>query len=46
MVFGQLIERNMRNIFSKKTDTQNAMEILLPDPFLKIKIEHISGLMF
>ena len=32
--FGQLIEYNMRNIFSWKK-TQNVVEKLLPDPFLK-----------
>ena len=35
MIFGQLIERNMRNIFFLKNHTQNAMEILFPGPFLK-----------
>ena len=37
MIFGQLIERNMRNIYFLKNHKQNAMEILLPDPFLKIR---------
>ena len=35
MIFGQLIESNMRNIFFLKYHTQNAMEILFPEPFLK-----------
>ena len=35
VIFGQLIERNTRNIFFLKNHTQNAMEILFPDPFLK-----------
>ena len=39
--FGQLIEYNMRNIFLKKPHT-NVVEKLIPDPFLKNKIEHIS----
>ena len=34
MIFGQLIERNMR-ISILKNHAQNAMEILLPDPLLK-----------
>ena len=37
--FGQLIEYNMRNIFLKKPHT-NVVEKLIPDPFLKNKIEH------
>ena len=40
MKFGQL-EYNMRNFFLKNY-TQNMVEKLLPDPFLKIRIEHIS----
>ena len=28
-----------------KNHTQNAVKMLFPDPFLKIKIEHISGSM-
>ena len=36
-MFGQLIERNMRNIFFLQNHTQIAMEILFPDPFLKYK---------
>ena len=42
MKFGQLIEYNMRNIFVEN-HTQNVLEKLFPDPYLKIKIEHISG---
>ena len=34
MKFGQLIEYNMRNIFLKN-HTQNTVEKLSPDPFLK-----------
>ena len=34
MKFCQLIEHNMRNIFSKNY-TQNVAEKLFPDPFLK-----------
>ena len=34
MIFGQLIECNMRNIFLKN-HTQNAMKILFPDLSLK-----------
>ena len=45
MKFGQLIECNMRNIFLEKTcGGENAVEKLFPDPFLKNKIDHISGL--
>ena len=36
MIFGQLIESNVRNI-SLENHTQNAMEILFPDTFLKNK---------
>ena len=47
MKFGQLIEHNMRNcFFFLKNNTKNAMEILFPDPFLKIKIELIPGSIF
>ena len=35
MKFGQLIEYNMRNIF--KNPTQNVLEKLFPDPYLKIQ---------
>ena len=35
MKFGQLIEYNMRNIFSLKNHTQNVVEKLVSDPFLK-----------
>ena len=38
----QLIEYNMRNIFLEKS-CANAVEKLVPDPFLKIEIERISG---
>ena len=37
MKFGQSIEGNMT-----KNHTQNVVDKLVPDPFLKIKIEHIS----
>ena len=42
MKFGQLIRYNMRAIFLKNY-SQNMAKKLFPDPFLKIKIEHISG---
>ena len=42
MKFGQLKECNMRNISVEKSYTKCAGE-LFPDPYLKIKIEHISG---
>ena len=35
MKFGQLIECNMRNIFVKKNHTQNVLEKLFPEPYLK-----------
>ena len=35
MKFGQLIECNMRNIFVQNNHTQNKVEKLVPDPFLK-----------
>ena len=34
MIFGQLIESNMRNNFLKNY-AQNVVEKLVPDPFLK-----------
>ena len=34
--FGQLIEYNMRNIF-RENNTQNVVETLVPDPFIKNK---------
>ena len=37
MKFGQLVECNMRNIFPEKKHTQNVVEKLFPDPFLKNK---------
>ena len=37
MKFGQLMEYNLKN------NTQIVVEKLFPDPFLKNKIEHISG---
>ena len=44
MKFGQLIKYNMRKLFFFwKNYTQNMVEKLCQDPFLKIKIEHISG---
>ena len=42
MKFGQLIENNLRNIFLENY-IQNVVEKLVPDPFLKNEIEHISG---
>ena len=42
MQFGQLIKYNMGNIYLEKF-TQNARQKLLPDIFLNIKIEDISG---
>ena len=43
MKFRRLIECNTRNIFLKN-HTQNVVEKLVPDPFIKKnKIEHISG---
>ena len=41
MNFGQLIKYNMKNIFLEKSFTK-VVEKLLPDPFLKNQIEHIS----
>ena len=41
MIFGQLIECNMRNIFLQD-HTQNLVERLVPDLFLNNEIEHIS----
>ena len=41
--FGQLKEYYIRRIFFLKSHTQNVVEKLFPDHFLKIKIEHISG---
>ena len=40
MKFGQLIEYN--KIFFLKNDAWNVAEKLVPDPILKIRIEHIS----
>ena len=46
MNVGQLIERNMRNIFPEQPYTKCGGETILR-PFLKkIKIEHISGSIF
>ena len=42
MKFGQLIEYHKRNIFLAKLYTKCGGETI-PVPFLKIKIEHISG---
>ena len=42
MKFGQLIKYSMRNIFLEKSYTKCGREIF-PDPFLKLKINHISG---
>ena len=39
--FGQSIEYNMRNIFLKNY-ARNMVEKLLQDPFVKIKIVHVS----
>ena len=36
--FGQLIEYKIRNIFFLKNHTQNVVEKLFPDPFLKNQI--------
>ena len=44
MKFGQLIQSDLRNIFPEKNHPQNVAEKPFPDPFLKVKIEHISGL--
>ena len=41
MKFRRLIEYNMRNIFLEKS--YKMVEKLFPDPFLKIKTEHIYG---
>ena len=35
MAFDQLIEHNLKHFFFEKSYTQNAMELLFPDPFLK-----------
>ena len=45
MKFSQIIECNMRNIFLLKNHIQNVVEKLVPGPFPKIKIAHISGSM-
>ena len=42
MKFGQVIDYNMR-IILLKNDTQSVVGKLVPDIFLKMKIEHISG---
>ena len=42
MKYGQLIKYNMKSNFVKN-HTQNVLEKLFPDSYLKIKIEHISG---
>ena len=42
MKLGHLIEYNMRNIFLEKSCTKSGGKSI-PRPFLKIKIEHISG---
>ena len=39
MKFDRLIKHDMRNI---EKHAQNVVEKMFPDPFLKIKIEHIS----
>ena len=44
MVFGQLIDMTWE-IFFLKNHTQNLVEKLVPDPFLKNQIEQISGSM-
>ena len=38
----EFLEYTMRKIF--KYHTQNVLDKLFPDPYLKNKIEHISGL--
>ena len=35
MIFSQLMEYNMRNMFIEKSYTMYAMEILITEPFLK-----------
>ena len=35
MKFDQLIEYNMSNIFLMKSHTQNVLDKLFPDPYLK-----------
>ena len=35
MTFGQLMDRNMKNMLFLKNQTQNAIEILFPDRFFK-----------
>ena len=42
MKFGQVIECNMRNIFSKSY-TEHVVEKLVANPFIKIRTKHISG---
>ena len=42
MKFVQLIEHNMKTFFSIN-HTQNVVEKLFPDPFLKKQTKHISG---
>ena len=42
MKFDRLIEYNVKHFFLK-TYAQNMVEKLFPDPFLKVKVEHIPG---
>ena len=42
MKFDRLIEYNVKHFFLK-TYAQNTVEKLFPDPFLKVKVEHIPG---
>ena len=44
MIFGQLIEYNMRNTFLEKSYTEYDEETILRPFSKKIKIEHISRL--
>ena len=37
MKFGQLIQYNMGNFFEKRIHTQNEVEKVVPDPFIKIQ---------
>ena len=42
MTFDQIIKYDKRKIFLEKNHSQNAVEILFPDPF--VKNQYISGL--
>ena len=43
--FALLIEYNMRNIFFWKNYTQNVVEKLVSDPFLKIYLDQMSEIL-